>query len=134
MQVSQSNPLPKQALKLPKTPAPQEPPREPQDTMEMGFKTINKNDLLNFGAGATVGAIGIGTPAGLGLGSVKALASGHYALAAGLGVAAAGAAALTVVPSLAVAAMSSDGGDRNGIRGFFVGAALTTAAAGMLIF
>jgi hypothetical protein len=121
-------------LKAPNIPAPKKLTPEPQDTMNWGCSSFKKNDLVNFGAGAAVGAIGIGTPAGLGLGCVKAFASGNYALGAGLGLAAAGTAALTVVPSLAVAAMSSDGGDSNGIRGFFVGAALSTAAAATILF
>jgi hypothetical protein len=134
MRINQYPTFKSPTLKASPGPSPEKSNPEPQDTMNGAAFSLSKADLANFGAGVAVGAIGIGSPAALGMGAVKAFATGNYLWGAGLGLAAAGTASVTVVPSLAVAAMSSDGGDRNGIRGFFTGAALSTAAAAVAIF
>lgn len=134
MHITQTPRFHPQLAKAPSSPPPPPLAEQPADTADIGNRGFRASDFANLGAGAAVGAIGIGAPAALGMGAVKAVLSGNYVVGAGLGLAAAGTASVTVVPSLAVAAMSSDGGDRNGIRGFFAGAALSSAAAAMAIF
>ena len=135
MKVTQFQSPSSQPMRAPRIPAPKKPdPKTDEDTVERGFKPFSKIDMANLGAGAVVGAVGIGGPASLGMGAVKAFCSGNHLVGVGLSLVAVGTAAAAVVPSLAIATMSSDGGDRNGIRGYVAGAVLTTLVAAKAIF
>lgn len=84
--------------------------------------------------GALFGGVGVGVPASMVMGGIKLAMGSHLGLGIGLGVAGAAVGALSVPISFMPAAMSTDNGASAGINGYFVGAGLTTAAAGLAIF
>ena len=84
----------------------------------------------HFRAGATLGAVGIGAPFVLGLRAVEAAFAENTLVGAGFALAASGIVLATLVPSLALATLSIQGANRQGIRGWVAGAiAFTTVAA-----
>lgn len=108
-------------------------------------KATPTSDSVSFGSGgdgplvmgafgALTGAVGIGGPAALGMGSVKAFMSGHPLLGVGLGAACLATGATIAPISLMGAAMSTDAGGSAGINGYFAGAVGGTVAAGFAIF
>lgn len=111
-------------------PAPSE-PGAPSDSV-----TFSGGDgALAMGAfGALTGAVGIGGPAALGMGSVKAFISGRPLLGVALGAASLATGATLAPISLMGAAMSTDAGGTAGLNGYFAGALGTTVAAGIAIF
>ncbi len=102
-------------------------------TDSVAFGSVGET-ILGVGLMGGMGAVGIGGPAALALGSAKCLFSGHALAGVALGVAAAAAIPTVGLTSLGLAAMTTDSGSNTGLAIFGGGAALATAGAAWAMF
>jgi hypothetical protein len=99
------------------------------------FSFSSASDKAGFiGLGLASGAVGIGAPAALAMGSAKSFMNGSPLLGTGLAVASIATGATVGMVALMGAAMSSDAGGTAGFNSYLAGGAITTAAAGFAIF
>ena len=119
----------------PQTPATQEAVSDtPSDSVTFGGLD-SKETLGMIGLGTASGVIGIGAPAALGLGAIKAFASGNTLAGVGLAAGAVVAGGTVGAVALMGAAMSTGSGETNiGFNSYLAAGAVTTLAAGVAIF
>lgn len=114
-------------------PSPEQSDGAASDSVTFGQSSAGEM-VLGAGLMGGLGAVGIGGPAALTLGSVKSFMNGNWILGAGLGAAAAVSIPTVGLTGLGLAAMTTDSGDSFGLNCYLAGGALTAAATGWAMF